>query len=72
MLLTVDYESRNRRLTSRLGHSLPLIERGTLGLPGGCRDARHSPEGEGPPSRGRPFGLLPELCGPYTFVSWPD
>jgi hypothetical protein len=49
------------------GTPLPLIQRGTLGLPGGCRDARHSPEGEGPPSRGRPFGLLGSTGSPPAY-----
>jgi len=40
-------EDRGQRKKSRI-----------LNQPGGCRDARPSPEGEGPPSRGRPFWLL--------------
>jgi ATP-dependent DNA ligase len=33
------------------------ISRARLNVPGGCRDARPSPEGDEPPSRGCPFGL---------------
>jgi hypothetical protein len=39
------------------GPQLPLIQRGTLRALGACHHTRHPPEGEGPPSRGRPFGL---------------
>ena len=45
------------------GNNLAFIDSGTywtLVLPGGCRDARQSPEGDEPPSRGYALDLVLE------------
>jgi hypothetical protein len=58
------------------GDQLTLVQAYTDGHPGVSRHARHSPEGEGPPSWGCPFGLSclldPEPCPSCSPPSTPS